>query len=132
MRSNDPGIPGRSCPDTLGSPMNIPPAVLLVLAVISEVIATSALKATDGFTRIGPTVLMLGGYITAFYLLSLVLKEIPVGIAYAVWSGVGIVLITLVAYIVYRQNLDLPAIAGIILILAGVLVINLFSKSVVH
>ncbi|OPX71375.1 MAG: multidrug efflux protein [Methanoregulaceae archaeon PtaB.Bin108] len=132
MRSNDPGIPGRSCPDTLGSLMNIPPAVLLVLAVISEVIATSALKATDGFTRIGPTVLMLGGYITAFYLLSLVLKEIPVGIAYAVWSGVGIVLITLVAYIVYRQNLDLPAIAGIILILAGVLVINLFSKSVVH
>lgn len=112
--------------------MNIPPAVLLVLAIISEVVATSALKATEGFTRIGPTVLMLGGYITAFYLLSLVLKEIPVGIAYAVWSGVGIVLITLVAYVVYRQNLDLPAIAGIILILGGVLVINLFSKSVVH
>lgn len=112
--------------------MNFPPAVLLVLAILSEVIATTALKATDGFTRIGPTVLMLGGYITAFYLLSLVLKEIPVGIAYAVWSGIGIVLITLVAYIVFRQELDIPAFTGIILILAGVLVINLFSKSVVH
>lgn len=112
--------------------MTLPPAILLILAIISEVIATSALKATEGFTRILPTIVVIAGYITAFYLLSLVLKDIPVGITYAVWSGVGIVLITLVAYVSYRQALDPAALAGIALIIAGVLVINLFSKSVVH
>ncbi len=112
--------------------MTPPPAILLVLAIICEVIATSTLKATSGFTRVLPTIVVIAGYLSSFYLLSLVLEDIPIGITYAIWSGVGIVLITIVAYVVYHQNLDLPAIAGIILILAGVLVINLWSKSVVH
>ncbi|HNQ30344.1 MAG: multidrug efflux protein [Methanoregulaceae archaeon PtaB.Bin056] len=112
--------------------MTLNPSLLLVLAIICEVIATSTLKATSGFTRLLPTIAVIAGYLSSFYLLSLVLKEIPIGITYAIWSGVGIVLITLVGYAVYRQALDLPAIAGIALILAGVLVINLWSKSVVH
>jgi len=112
--------------------MTLPPALLLFLAIICEVIATSTLKATEGFTRLLPTIVVIAGYLSSFYLLSLVLKDIPIGITYAIWSGVGIVLITLVAYVSYRQVLDLPALAGIALILAGVLVINLWSKSVVH
>lgn len=106
--------------------------VYLSVAIISEVIATSALKASDGFTRLLPSVLVIAGYALAFYFLSLTLKNIPVGIAYAIWSGVGVVLVTLVGWIVYKQQLDFAALFGIVLIVAGVIVMNVFSKSVAH
>ncbi|PTS83204.1 MULTISPECIES: DMT family transporter [unclassified Caulobacter] len=101
----------------------------LALAIVAEVIATSALKAAEGFTRPVPSIITAVGYAIAFYGLSQTLKTLPVGIAYAIWSGVGIVLVTGIAWVLYRQRLDAAAIAGIALILAGVLVINLFSKS---
>lgn len=104
----------------------------LSIAIVAEVIATSALKASDGFNKLGPSVIVIAGYWTAFYFLSLTLKTIPVGVAYAVWSGVGIVLISLIGWFLYKQALDLPALAGIALIIAGVAVIYLFSKSVAH
>jgi small multidrug resistance pump len=104
----------------------------LLVAIVSEVIATSALKASEGFTRLWPSVLVVIGYGVAFFCLSLTLRTIPVGIVYAVWSGIGIVLIALVGWFLYRQALDLPAILGIALIMAGVLVINLFSSTVGH
>lgn len=104
----------------------------LVIAIVAEVIATSALKATESFTRPGPSVLVVAGYATAFFCLSLTLKTMPVGIAYAIWSGVGIVLVTAIAWLWYGQRLDLPALIGLALIIAGVMVINLLSKSVAH
>ncbi|MFZ6727404.1 DMT family transporter [Undibacterium sp. MH2W] len=104
----------------------------LGLAIICEVIATSALKASSGFTRPVPTVILAVGYTAAFYFLSLTLRSIPVGIAYAVWSGVGVVLISLVAWLLYGQELDVPAMLGMGLIVAGVIVLNLFSKTVSH
>ena len=104
----------------------------LAVAIVFEVIATSALKATEGFTRLGPSIVTLVGYALAFYFLSLTLKTIPVGIVYAVWSGAGVVLIAAIGWIYYRQALDTPGLVGIGLILAGVLVVNLFSKSVGH
>jgi len=104
----------------------------LGLAIICEVIATSALKASAGFTRPLPTVILAFGYGAAFYFLSLTLRSIPVGVAYAVWSGVGVVLISLVAWLLYGQELDLPAMLGIALIVAGVIVLNMFSKTVSH
>jgi len=104
----------------------------LAIAIVSEVIATSFLKASDSFTRLGPSLATLAGYAVSFYFLSLTLRVIPTGIAYAIWSAVGIVLISLVGWIVFGQTLDGPAIAGMGLIIAGVLVINLFSKSVGH
>ena len=104
----------------------------LAVAIVAEVIATSALKATEGFSRIGPSVLVVAGYATAFYCLSLTLRDIPVGISYAIWSGVGIVLVTAIAWLWYGQKLDLAALVGLGLIIAGVLVINLLSKSVAH
>lgn len=104
----------------------------LAVAIVAEVIATSALKAADGFTRVGPTLVVVAGYWTAFYFLSIALRGIPVGIAYAVWSGTGIVLISLIAWLLYGQTLDLAAGIGIGLIVAGVLVLNLFSKATVH
>lgn len=104
--------------------------IYLILAIVAEVIATSALKYSEGFTKLIPSVIVGLGYATAFYFLSLTLKEFSVGIAYAVWSGVGTVLITLVALFVFKQKLDLPAIIGLILIVSGVIVINVFSKSV--
>ncbi len=103
---------------------------VLALAIVTEVIATSALKASDGFSRLWPTVIVVLGYGTSFYCLSIVLRTLPVGVVYAVWSGVGIALITLVGWIVFGQKLDAPAFAGLGLIVAGVLVLNLFSKSV--
>jgi small multidrug resistance pump len=106
--------------------------LLLVVAIAFEVIATSALKATEGFTRLGPSLVTLVGYALAFYFLSLTLKAMPVGIVYAVWSGAGVVLIAAIGWIWYRQAIDLPGLIGIALILAGVLVVNLFSKSVGH
>lgn len=106
--------------------------VYLSMAIVAEVIATSALQASNGFTRAWPTVVTVVGYGIAFYCLSLTLRTIPVGIAYAIWSGVGIVLITAVGWVLYRQSLDMPALIGIALIIAGVLVINLFSRTVGH
>lgn len=104
----------------------------LAIAIVAEVIATSALKATEGFSRVGPSVLVVAGYATAFYCLSLTLRDMPVGIAYAIWSGVGIVLVTAIAWLWYGQKLDIAALVGLALIIAGVLVINLLSKSVAH
>ncbi len=99
---------------------------------MAEVIGTSALKASDGFTRPGPGLLVVAGYATAFYFLAVTLKHVPVGIAYAVWSGAGTVLIALVGVWVFRQRLDLAGIIGIALIVAGVLVLNLFSHGAAH
>lgn len=106
--------------------------IYLALAIVAEVVGTSALKATDGFTRPVPSLVVVVGYGIAFYLLSLVLRSIPVGIAYAIWAGMGIVLVTLVALLVYGQRPDLPAVLGIGLIVAGVVVIQLFSRVSAH
>ncbi|MBH2001191.1 MAG: multidrug efflux SMR transporter [Moraxellaceae bacterium] len=106
--------------------------IFLFIAIIAEVIATSALKSSEGFTKPIASVIVVVGYIVAFYCLSLTLKTIPVGIAYAVWSGVGIVLITTVAWIVFDQKLDVWGIIGIVLIMSGVLILNLLSKSSSH
>ncbi|NTU98332.1 MAG: multidrug efflux SMR transporter [Chlorobiaceae bacterium] len=104
----------------------------LIIAIVCEVTATSALKATEGFTRVIPSIIVIAGYSTSFYFLSLTLRTFPIGIVYAVWSGVGIVLIAIAGWIVYQQKLDMAALAGIGLIIAGVIVINVFSKSVMH
>ncbi len=104
----------------------------LVLAIVCEVVATSALKATEGFTRWQPSALVVAGYGLAFFFLSLTLRSIPVGIAYAIWAGAGVVLVSIAGWLLYQQALDLAALLGIGLIVAGVLVINLFSKVVVH
>jgi small multidrug resistance pump len=105
---------------------------LLMAAVIFEVIGTSALKASDGFTRLWPSLLTAISYGFAFWLLSLTLRSMPVGIVYALWSALGVVLIALIGWVCYRQALDAPAIVGLGLIVAGVVVINLFSKTVAH
>lgn len=104
----------------------------LAVAIISEVIGTSALKASNEFTRLVPSLITLVAFVTAFYFLSLTLRTIPVGIAYAIWSGVGIVLISLIGRFVFGQSLDLPAMIGMGLIVAGVIVINVFSRAVAH
>jgi len=106
--------------------------IYLLIAIVAEVVGTSALKASDGFTKWIHNVIVVVGYGLAFYFLSLVLRSIPVGVAYAIWSGLGIVLISLVGYIYFKQPLDLPAITGMALIIIGVIVINLFSKSISH
>jgi small multidrug resistance pump len=104
----------------------------LAIAIVAEVIATSFMKLSDGFTRPVPSLVTAVGYLVAFYFLSLTLRTVPTGVAYAIWSGVGIVLITAVAWLFQGQRLDLPALAGIALIVAGVLVMNLFSKAAAH
>jgi small multidrug resistance pump len=104
----------------------------LALAILAEVIATSALKASNGFSHVWPSVVVIVGYGVAFFCLSLTLRQMPLGIAYAVWSGAGTALIALIGVAVYRQKLDLPALLGIALIVTGVLVLNLFSKSSAH
>jgi small multidrug resistance pump len=104
----------------------------LLVAIVFEVIGTSALAASQGFTRALPSALAVAGYALAFFFLALPLRTIPVGIVYAIWSGAGIVLITAVAWIAFGQALDPPALIGIALIMAGVLVINLFSGSLPH
>jgi small multidrug resistance pump len=106
--------------------------IYLLTAVVFETIGTSALQASEQFTRPLPLVITAVCYVTTFYFLSLALRGMPVGIAYAIWSGVGIVLIALVGWVLYRQMLDTPALLGIALIIAGVLIINLFSRSVSH
>lgn len=106
------------------------PWIYLSVAIVSEVIATSALKAAEGFTRLVPSLVVVTGYALAFYFLSLTLKTVPLGVAYAIWSGAGVALIALVGWAWYGQALDAVALVGIALIVAGVVVLNLFSKSV--
>ncbi len=104
----------------------------LGIAIVSEVIATSALRACQGFSRLVPSVVVIIGYASAFFFLSLTLKTIPVGIAYAVWSGVGTALIAVIAWLFLGQSLDMPAIVGIFLIVSGVVIMNVFSKVAAH
>ncbi len=102
----------------------------LSLAIIAEVVGTSALKASQEFTKLGPSLTAIAGYGASLYLLSLVLKTIPVGIAYAIWSGFGITLITVIGAVLYKQIPDVPAIIGMTMIMSGVVIINVFSKVV--
>jgi len=104
----------------------------LGIAIVAEVIATTALKASDSFTRLLPSAIALAGYAIAFYCLTITLRSMPTGIAYAIWSGLGIVLITLASFLVYRQTIDLLGLLGMGLIIAGVVVLNVFSKSAGH
>jgi small multidrug resistance pump len=106
--------------------------VYLALAIVCEVIGTTALQASEGFSRLGPSLLVVAGYGLAFFLLALVLRTIPMGVAYAIWAGLGIVLIGVVGVVVYKQALDFPAMLGMGLIVAGVAVINIFSQTVSH
>jgi small multidrug resistance pump len=106
--------------------------LFLATAIISEVIATSALKSSEGFTRLVPSFIVVAGYAAAFYFLSLTLKSIPVGIAYAVWSGLGIVLVTAIAWVLHGQKLDMWGFVGVGFIISGVAVLNLLSKASVH
>jgi small multidrug resistance pump len=102
----------------------------LAIAIAAEVVGTSFLKSAEGFTRLVPSVAVVISYVVAFFFLGLALKTLPVGVAYAIWAGVGVALIALVGYAFFGQALDAPAVAGLILIVAGVAVINLFSKTV--
>ncbi len=106
--------------------------IFLYIAIVSEVVGTSALRASEGFTRLWPSIVVVVGYALSFYFLSLTLKTIPIGVAYAIWSGIGIALIVLIAWIIYGQALDLPGVIGVALIVTGVIILNLFSKSVSH
>lgn len=106
--------------------------LFLVIAVLGEVVATSALKSSEGFTKLLPSCIVIIGYGIAFYFLSLVLKSIPVGVAYAVWSGLGVVLVTAVAWILYGQKIDAWGFVGISLIVCGVFVLNVLSKASAH
>ena len=104
----------------------------LAIAIVSEVIGTSALKASQEFTRLVPSLISMVAFLCALFCLSLTLRSVPVGVAYAIWSGIGIVLISAIALVLFGQKLDAPALIGMALIIAGVLVINLFSKSTAH
>ncbi len=106
--------------------------LFLFIAIIAEVAATSALKASEEFTKLYPSLIVVVGYGVAFYFMTLVLRVIPLGITYAVWSGLGIVLVTIAGIFLYKQIPDIPAIIGMGLIVSGVVVINLFSKSMSH
>lgn len=102
----------------------------LAIAIVAEVIATTALKASNEFTRLLPSLIVVVGYGTAFYFMSISMRILPIGIMYAIWSGMGIVLISVLGWLVYRQALDTPALIGIAFIIAGVIIINVFSKTV--
>ncbi|MDQ0467113.1 DMT family transporter [Labrys wisconsinensis] len=104
----------------------------LAVAIVAEVIATSALKASDGFTKLAPSLITVAGYAVAFWLLSFAIRAMPAGIVYAIWSGAGIVLISAVGWVWFKQSLDAPALFGLGLIVLGVIVVNVFSKSVSH
>jgi small multidrug resistance pump len=106
--------------------------LFLLVAILSEVIGTSALKVSDGWSRLGPSIIVVICYSSAFYFLSLTLRAIPVGVAYAVWSGVGMVFIALIGWVIFGQALDGPAIVGLLLIVAGVVILNGFSKTIPH
>ena len=106
--------------------------ITLIVAVIFETIGTTALQASQQFTKLGPSIIVVIAYAAAFYLLALTLKTMPVGIMYAIWSGSGIVLIAVIGWVVFRQTLDWPAVLGMVLILAGIVIIQVFSKSATH
>ena len=106
--------------------------IYFAAAIISEVVATSALKASEEFTKLIPSLIVIVGYCISFYLVTLVLRTIPIGITYAIWAGVGIVLVALVGAILYKQIPDIPAVIGMGLIIAGVVIINVYSKTFVH
>lgn len=106
--------------------------IYLAVAIFSEVVATSALNASQGFSRLLPSTIVVVGYGASFYFLSLTLRTIPLAIAYAAWSGVGVLLITLAGWFLYDQKLDIPAFLGILLIVSGVMVLYLYSKSIVN
>lgn len=112
--------------------LNMKNYIFLAAAILCETIATSFLKKTEQFTKVGPSIIFIIAMASSFYLLTYALKGIPIGVAYAIWSAVGIVLISLVGYFAYQQKLDLPAIIGIAFIVIGVVIINLFSKSTTH
>jgi small multidrug resistance pump len=107
-------------------------ALILFFAVLSEVIATTSLKFSEGFTKLVPSIIVVVGYGLSFYLLSMTLKVMPIGIAYALWSGIGITLTVILGKIIWNESLDWARITGIILIIMGILVINLFSKATAH
>jgi small multidrug resistance pump len=104
----------------------------LTIAIVAEVVGTSFLRASEGFTKLVPSVLVIAGYGLAFFFLTLTLKDIPVGIAYAIWSGAGVTLITAIGWTFFGQKLDAPAILGMGLIVAGVIMLNVFSKASAH
>lgn len=104
--------------------------IYLIIAIIAEVIATSAMKASNGFTVLTPSLLTIAGYALAIYCLSLTMKSIPVGITYALWSGAGIVLVSLVGFFYYKQHLDFAALIGLAFMISGILIIHVFSKSI--
>lgn len=106
--------------------------IYLAIAIAAEVVATTSMKAIDGFNKPLPLVLVIGGYAIAFWMLTMVVKSIPVGIAYAIWAGLGIVLVSIAALVIYQQKLDLPAVVGMGMIVSGVMVIQLFSSSTGH
>ncbi|KIC49243.1 SMR family transporter [Tateyamaria sp. ANG-S1] len=106
--------------------------IYLIVAVAAETIGTTALQASNQFTRVAPTMLVVAAYGVAFYFLGIALKYIPVGIAYALWSGLGIVLIALIGFTVFGQRLDLPAVVGLAMIIGGIVVIQLFSNTATH
>lgn len=106
--------------------------LFLAIAILAEVAATSALKASEEFTRLVPSIIVVLGYGVAFYFLTLVLRVLPIGITYAIWAGVGIILVAVAGFVLYRQIPDIPAIIGMGLIVSGVVVIHLFSKTISH
>ena len=106
--------------------------IVLFFAILSEVIATSALKFSEGFSKPVPSVIVIVGYGFSFYLLSIALKTMPIGVAYAIWSGVGLILIVIAGIILWRETLDWVKVTGIVLILAGIVLINVFSSSPAH
>ncbi|ARV73943.1 MULTISPECIES: DMT family transporter [Vibrio] len=110
----------------------MPPLVALSIAIVCEVIATSSIPKTEQFTKMMPSTVVIIGYGIAFFLLSVTVKSMPVGIVYAIWSGAGIVLVAAVGYFLYGQKLDLAALVGIGFILTGVMIVNLLSKTVGH
>ncbi len=112
--------------------VSMPPMLALSIAIVCEVIATSYIPKTEQFTKVMPSTVVLIGYGIAFFLLSVTVQTMPVGVVYAIWSGAGIVLVATVGYFVYGQRLDLPALVGIGFIIAGVLIVNLLSKTVGH
>lgn len=112
--------------------VSMPPLVALSIAIVCEVVATSSIPKTDQFTKLMPSTVVIIGYCIAFFLLSVTVKSMPVGIVYAIWSGAGIVLVAAVGYFLYGQKLDLAALVGIGFILTGVMIVNLLSKTVGH
>lgn len=110
----------------------MPGYLYLAIAIAAEVVATTSMKAIDGFSKPLPLILVVGGYAIAFWMLTLVVRTIPVGIAYAIWAGLGIVLVSIAAMFIYQQKLDLPAVLGMVMIVSGVVVIQAFSRVTGH